>query len=108
MLMPSSVANLGTYFAYEFQKSESARGRSTPIGGLPLLAPVAVLSLAQAAAEMISTAASADRNAYLMVVPRFTVDRCFEERGWIDRRSTSSACPKSRVGPRSSHHPSDE
>src|SRR3954466_15212033 len=72
MLTPSSVANFGTYFAYEFQKSESARGRSTPIGGLPLLLPDEVLSLAQAATDMTRTAASADRNTYLMVVPRFT------------------------------------
>src|SRR3954470_356309 len=81
MLMPSSVANLGTYLAYEFQKSESARGRSTPIAGLPPLLAAVFLSLAQAATDTIRTAASADRNAYLMVVPRFTVDRCFEERG---------------------------
>src|SRR3954468_16103628 len=68
MLTPRSVANLGTYFAYEFQKSESARGRSTPIGGLPPpLLPAVVLSLAQAATDRIRTAASADRNAYLMV-----------------------------------------
>src|SRR3954469_61534 len=40
MLTPRSLANCGTYLMYEFQKSVSARGKSTPTGADAPAAPL--------------------------------------------------------------------
>src|SRR4051812_3250015 len=76
-LMPRSLASVGTYLLYEFQKSVSARGKSTPIG--PTLPPPpasAESPLLQAASVPASATHTATvRMLRLSIVPRFVLTR---------------------------------